>query len=302
METKVNVYQKVTDRIIEQLEKGIVPWQRPWSCDSKTIAVFGGAINYVTRKPYSMLNQMLLGRNGEYLTFKQIKSLGGSVKKGAKAGMVVFYSPYQVKDTKTDEQGNEVEVIKNIPLLKYYHVFHIEDTTGIESKLPAVTTEEVKNENQPIEKAEQIVNGYVARETALKFYNNAPSNRAFYSPATDSVTVPMINQYKVVEEYYSTTFHELTHSTMKSTRCDRKESQGIAAFGSDKYSREELVAELGAAMLCSVAELDNEKAFNNSVAYISSWLKALKNDNKMIVWAASRAEKAAKYIIGGTDK
>jgi antirestriction protein ArdC len=112
------------------------------------------------------------------------------------------------------------------------------------------------------------------------------------------VVVPMLGQYQIVEEYYSTTFHELTHSTMPEYRCNRKNEMGIAAFGSESYSKEELVAELGSAMICNAINIDSEKAFKNSVAYLHGWLSKLKNDNKMIIWAASKAEKAAKYIMG----
>ena len=112
------------------------------------------------------------------------------------------------------------------------------------------------------------------------------------------VVVPKMSQYELIEEYYSTTFHELTHSTGHESRCNRKAETKNSHFGNKSYSREELVAELGSAMLCHFAGIDSDKAFKNSVAYIQSWLKALKNDNKMIVWASSRAEKASKYILG----
>lgn len=285
-----NVYQMVTDKVIEQMNKGIIPWHRPWN------GVADGAINYVTRKPYSLLNQMLLGRDGEWLTFKQIQQQGGKIKKGAKAGIVVFYGKFTyTKETKQD--GSEVTVMEEhtIPVLKYYNVFHIEDCTGIESKL---NSEQPESTVEPAEQAEAIINAYVEREKTLKFQNDKPSNRAYYSPSTDEVVVPMLSQYTEVEEYYSTTFHELTHSTMSESRCNRKADMKQAAFGSKDYSREELVAELGAAMLCTVTNIDSSKAFRNSVAYIQGWLRALKNDNKMIVWAASRAEKAARYIMG----
>jgi antirestriction protein ArdC len=286
----LNVYQMVTDKVIEQMNKGIIPWHRPWN------GVADGAINYVTRKPYSLLNQMLLGRDGEWLTWKQVQQQGGKIKKGAKAGIVVFYGKYvYTKEEKQD--GEEVTIMQEhtIPVLKYYHVFHIEDCTGIESKLAG---EQPGNTVEPAEQAEAIINAYVEREKPLKFQNDKPSNRAFYRPSDDLVVVPMLSQYTEAEEYYSTTFHELTHSTMTEWRCNRKAENKMAAFGSADYSREELVAELGAAMLCTVTNIDNRKAFRNSVAYIQGWLRALKNDNKMIVWAASRAEKAARYIIG----
>lgn len=293
----INVYQMVTDRIVEQMQKGIIPWQRPWT--GLGIAD-GGAINYVTRRPYSFLNQILLGRPGEWLTFNQIKERGGSIKKGAKAGIVVFYKTYTIKKAKrTDENGEQTDVNvyeeHDIPLLKHYHVFHIDDCEGIESKIePNVETSHL----EPIERAEEVINGYLSREESLKFTNDKPSNRAYYSPSADAVVVPMMSQYEIVEEYYSTTFHEFIHSTMPKNRCDRTKENRVASFGSEDYSREELVAETGSAMICSVLGIDCEKAFKNSVAYIQGWMKALKNDNKMIVWAASRAEKAARYIVG----
>ena len=287
-----NVYQMVTDRVIEQMHKGIIPWQKPWHGNA------AGAINYVTRKPYSFLNQLLLGRDGEWLTWKQIKDCGGKLNKGAKAGKVVFYSPFKVTEEKVKADGTKEVEERIIPILKYYPVFHIDDCMGIESKLEDTPVTDA----HPIETAEVIVNGYITGADAPTFHNETPSDRAYYAPLTDTVVVPMINQYTVTEKYYSTTFHELTHSTMKESRCNRKEAQGLAAFGSNDYSREELVAEMGAAMLCSVAGLDNKKAFNNSVAYLQGWLNVLAGDNKMIVWAASRAEKAARYIMGERNK
>lgn len=289
---KGNVYQAVTDRIIAQMEQGIVPWHKPWT------GAADGAINYVSRRAYSVLNQWLLGRDGEWLTFKQVQQCGGRIKKGAKAGMVVFYTQHQYKVMVNveDEDGNvhEEERMKVKPVLRAYNVFHISDCEGIESKIQ----DGVKNDVEPIEQAEKVISEYVSREKELTFRNDSVTDKAYYSPASDMVCVPMISQYDVVEEYYSTTFHELVHSTMKESRCNRKAENKMAAFGSADYSREELVAETGSAMLCTKVGIDCDKAFKNSVAYIQSWLKALKNDNKMIVWAASRAEKAAKYIMG----
>lgn len=287
-----NVYQMVTDKVIEQMEKGIIPWHKPWRG-----GVFGGAVNYVTRKQYSFLNQMLLGKGGEWLSWKQIQDCGGKLKKGAKAGMVVFYTPFVVTEEKVKADGTTEKEEKIIPYLRYYNVFHIDDCTGIESKINS-ENEGQASDLQPVGAAEEIVTGYVTGEDAPKFHNGVPSDRAYYSPLSDTVVVPMISQYDIVEEYYSTTFHELVHSTMKESRCNRKEAQGLAAFGSKNYSREELVAELGSAMLCQQAGLESDKAFTNSVAYLQGWLKALKGDDKLIVWAASRAEKAARFIMG----
>ena len=159
-------------------------------------------------------------------------------------------------------------------MLRYYNVFHIDECEGIESKVQQVE-QQPENQLQPIERAEQVINSYVEREN-LKFNNQSISGDAYYSPMRDEVVVPKLSQYQIAEEYYSTTFHELTHSTMKEGRCNRRQDGSIAAFGGEDYSREELVAELGSAMLCKQVGIDCEKAFKNSVAYIQSWMKALK--------------------------
>ena len=277
-----NVYQIVTDRIIEQMNQGIIPWQKPWH------GVAGGAVSYETQKPYSFLNQFLLGRDGEWLTFNQVKKAGGSVKKGAKAGIVTFFKSYD----KVQENEDGTTETKKSFVLQYYHVFHIEDCDGVQSKRKDNFT---PVEHQPIETAEKVVKEYVDREDTLTL-QITPSNRAYFAPASDSVVVPCMSQYDDIEEFYSTLFHELVHSTGIKKRCDRGLEK--TASKSDEYSREELVAEMGSAMMCNILGIDSEKAFKNSVAYIQSWLRALRNDNKMIVWAASRAEKAVKYIQG----
>lgn len=311
-----NIYQIVTDRIVEQMEQGVIPWQKPWTYAGTGMTNLRNcAINYTTRRPYSMLNQWLLGfRAGEYLTYKQLTELGGKVRKGAKAGMVVFWGQTSVRTRKkrdeegavvTDADGNEeTETVMEerlMPVLKYYNVFHLDDIEGIPSKYADDPEVPEVNDIDPIETAEQIMWDYVLREEKLTFRNDRPSDRAYYSPATDTVVVPMLSQYAVPEEYYSTAFHELTHSTLPAYRCNRKD-EGVAHFGSEKYAREELVAEIGSAMLCNIAGLDCAKAFKNSVAYVKGWLRTLKDNPKWIVWASSRAEKAARYIQYGTQE
>ena len=277
--TKVNVYEMVTNRIIEELEKGVIPWRRPWH------GTLDGAYSRSTKKPYSLLNQMLLGMPGEWLTFNQIKQLGGSVKKGAKSKIVVFWSPIKVKET--DKDGNENEKI--IPYLKYYNVFHISQTTGIEP----LSVEEEKEILKPIEKAENVINAYVEK-SGISF-NAVKSNEAYYSPSNDKVVVPELAQYDDESEYYSTAFHELTHSTGHSSRLNRV--MGTVAFGSEDYSKEELVAEIGAAALCHTCGIETKQAFKNSAAYIQSWLKALHNDKRLIVSASGQAQKAVDMIL-----
>lgn len=281
----MDVYEIVTNRIIEEMEKGIIPWQRPWVGS-------GQCINYVTRKPYSVLNEMLLGQTGEYVTFKQCKKLKGNIKKGAKSKTVVFFE-WVVKE----EEKNGEKVVDKYPILKYYNVFHLSDCDGIQSKLDV--TEMISN--SPIEDAERIINEYEWREKTLKIYRNTTSGQAFYQPSSDKIVVPTINQYPIVEEYYSTLFHEMVHSTGIKKRCDRG-LEVHAAFGSENYSKEELVAEIGSAMLVNKVCMNAEKAFKNSVAYIQSWLTALKNDKRLVVSASAKAKKGVQYILNEKEE
>lgn len=289
MENKV--YQMVTDRIVEQMNNGIIPWHKPWHFAGSENEV---AINYVTRRPYSVVNQWLLMEPGEYLTFKQVSALGGKVKKGAKSRFVVFFTKvtYTVKNEKTGEDEE-----KSYPYLRYYNVFRLCDCEGIESKIKERTDGEVEAVPMCAE-ADAAINDYVFSQPTLSFVNDKPSDSAYYSPAKDMVVVPMAKQYDDIAEYYSTTFHELTHSTMTEGRCNRKQDGAGAFFGTTAYSREELVAEIGSAMLCANFDIDTKKAFRNSIGYLQSWAKNLKNDPKAIVVAATKAEKAARYILG----
>lgn len=281
---KNNVYRMVADRIVEELNKGIIPWQRPWTGSR------AGAINYVSRKPYSLLNQMLLDEAGEFVTFKQVQELGGSIRKGEKSRMVVFFKQYRYEETKDDGTKEQ----KSVPLLRYYNVWHISQCEGIESKLDVQEVQTLHT----IDEQERVIEDYVKR-TGLHFSRHE-SNKAYYSPAEDRVVVPDIDQYSDIAEYYSTTYHELTHSTGHPDRLNRKGITDKAAFGSDTYSREELVAEMGAAMLCNDMGVDISKAFRNSVAYIQGWSQHIMNEPRLFVSAACKAEQAVRYILNET--
>lgn len=275
-----SVYEMVTNRIIEQLEKGIIPWEKPWS------GTRNGAFNRVSKKSYSLLNQMLLKHTGEYATFKQWSELGGKIRKGEKSEIIVFWKVLPIEETKADG----TKEVKQIPFLRYINVFHISQVEGIEP-----LKEDEREEIEPIEKAENVLNDYWTREQIT--VKHIAQNKAFYSPNRDLIQLPLFEQFKNAEEYYSTAFHESVHSTMKKGRCDRAEENRIVAFGSDDYSKEELVAEIGSANLMNIIGIETQKSFRNSTAYIQSWLKVLKNDIKFIVSASSRAEKAVNYIL-----
>ena len=277
-----NVYEMVTERIIEELEKGRIPWQRPWT------GVRSGAYNRISKKPYSLLNQMLLGKSGEWASFKQWTELGGHIRKGEKSSFVTFWKVQEIEEIKEDG----TKEIKQIPLLRYYNVFHISQVEGVEP-----LDMETLNTTEPIETAEKIFKDYVTRE-GIRVEQTA-SNEAYYSPTFDLIHLPLIEQFTRAEEYYSTAFHEATHSTMKENRCNRQEDRKgkLVAFGSEEYSKEELVAEIGSANILNLLGIETDHSFQNSTAYIQSWIKALRNDVKMIVSASSKAEKATKYIL-----
>lgn len=274
------VYEIVTNRIIEELEKGVIPWRKPWTGGR------GGAYNRISRKPYSMLNQMLLKHGGEYATFKQWQSLGGKVRKGEKSEIVTFWKMIETETAKADGTTEK----KIIPMLRYFSVFHVSQIEGVEP------LEKPFEDVEPIEAADKIIVDYVSRE-GLTFVETV-TDEAYYSPSRDLVQVPAKEQYGAIAEYYSTTFHELTHSTGHAKRLNRLTTGIKAAFGGEDYSREELIAEIGAASLLNHLGIETPDTFKNSAAYVQSWLKALRGDARMIVAAASRAEKAVGYILG----
>ena len=273
----MDIYAAVTDRIIEQMEQGVIPWQKPWISNSK-------AISHATGKPYSLLNQLMLGRPGEYLTFKQCQEAGGKVKKGEKASMVVFWKWIEQEDEETHEK-------KEVPCLRYYNVFHIDQCEGISPR--HTETLHMPDGAEAIEEAQEIIYDYLGREGVKLLHTEG--DRAFYKPSTDEVVLPIRKQFMSTAEYYSTVFHELTHSTGHASRLNRLTSP--AFFGSEAYSKEELVAEIGAAALVSHVGLETASSFRNSAAYIQNWLGVLKGDKRFIVSAAGRAEKAVNLIL-----
>ena len=278
-----SVYEMVTDRIIEQLESGVIPWEKPWT------GVKSGAFNRVSKKSYSLLNQMLLKHDGEYATFKQWQDLGGKVCKGERSEIIVFWKVLPIEE----EQEDGEKVTKQIPLLRYINVFHISQVDGVEP-LPQDELHDI----EPIEKAETVLKDYWTRENIT--VEHVKGNRAYYSPTRDMICLPLFEQFTDANEYYSTAFHESVHSTMQESRCNRKEERKnkLVAFGSEEYSKEELVAELGSANLMNIIGIETKKSFRNSLAYIQNWLSVLRNDVKFIVSASSKAEKAVNYILG----
>ena len=292
---KIDAYQMVTDRICELLEQGFIPWDKPWA--SAKSCAWSGHDGHA----YTLLNQFLLADpqkkykgwdelmddiSGEWVTFKQAADRGGNVKKGQHGRKVVFFSMVPQKD----EDGNETG--KLIPVISWSTVFKISQCEGVEQKFHTdCGTLYDFDANQT---ADEVADSYISRE-GIKLVKRH-SDRACYSPVTDTVTIPLPEQFKNNAEYYSTLFHELTHSTGHPKRLDRIVK--TAAFGDQDYSIEELVAEIGSASILATLGVENERTFRNSTAYIQGWLKALRNDKRLIVTASAKAEKAIKLIFG----
>ena len=280
-----SVYAVVTDRILDQLRQGVVPWHKPWAA--------GLPKNLNTGKPYRGVNVLVLGcapyASTYWLTYKQAQARGGHVRKGEKSWPVVFWKWIDGKQVdETDSPALDPEPKpRKFPILRYYRVSNVEQCDSIEA--PKV---EARTHN-PIEAAESIVDGF--RNCPRIEHKNR--TRAFYHPALDFVNIPVPELFDSGEAYYSVLFHELMHSTGHPSRLNRKGITDLQGFGSHEYSKEELVAELGAAMLCGVSGIENH-TINNSAAYIQSWLRALQDDHKLVVLAAAQAQKAADCIQG----
>lgn len=305
----MDVYEIITERIIKELEKGRIPWDKPWIAAGSGAAAF----RHVNCKPYSLLNQFLLEKPGEYVSWKDVQNENAKmqkknndfkttfckVKKDEKASIVVGWIPKEIKPTqKQIEQAEETGIPlkkKTIPIPKYYYVYHIDQCEGISPKMkPPVLPNGVESD----EKAEEIIDTYVTREGIRLQY--VEGDRAFYRPSTDEITLPTKAQFKNTSEFYGTAFHEMVHSTGHISRLNRLVKE--AAFGNEEYSKEELVAEIGSAALLNQCNLETEHSTRNTAAYVQSWLKVLQNDKKFIFGAASRAENAVKFILGESTK
>jgi len=277
---KNQAYDRIADRITALLEQGTVPWHKPWKART------GLPRNFVSQKPYRGINVFLLiamcYESPLWLTCRQANRLGGSVRKGEKACPVVFWKQTIYEDKQSGEE-------KKKRLLRFYHVFNVAQCEGI-TFAPAP----VEAPANGISKPEDIV-ANMPQRPEIKH----GMTRAYYSPHEDCVGLPVRERFERTEDYYSTVFHELVHSTGHEKRLNRPTLTETAGFGSNPYCKEELIAEMGAAFLCGQAEI-GERTIDNSAAYLSGWLEQLRNDKMLIVQAAAQAQKAADFILGRT--
>ncbi len=274
------VYEIITSKIIEKLEAGTVPWHKPWSGGSGL-----AARNFTSKHVYRGMNTILTNMQGyssEYWgTIKQISKAGGKVNKGEKATQIIFWKFLDGLDANGEA--------KQIPMLRYYNVFNLEQTTGVDYERPII---EEQKEFRIIESCEKILDNLPIGKPRLVHQQQ----RACYFPLEDKINMPKKETFEKNTEYYSVLFHELGHATGHENRLKRAGIMDRHAFGSCDYSKEELVAEITASFMNGAAGILHETV-DNSTAYIQSWLRKFKDDPKMIVQAAGKAQKAADYLL-----
>jgi antirestriction protein ArdC len=284
----MDVYALVTEKIVNLLEQGVVPWRRPWI---KT----GLPRNLISNKPYRGVNLFLLSASKftspYWLTLRQANQLGGFVRKGEESTVAVFW---KIEETESSEQADERETNQKEQrqfLLRYYRLFNQEQCElprRVTDKLPKI---EIR-QHEPIMACAEIIGCMPNAPTILH-----EGSKAYYSPVTDIVTLPRPELFISVEEYYASAYHELVHSSGHQNRLARESIIEIATFGSHASGVEELVAEMGAAYLCAESGI-SPAAVENQAAYIDNWLAELRNDRKLVMRAAAQAQNAMDYVLG----
>lgn len=283
-----DVYSRITDKIITDLEQGVRPWLRPWNADHAA-----GRISRPLRHngiPYKGINVIMLWSAATvkgyacplWLTFKQALELGGNVRKGETGELVVYAD--RITRTETDQKGEEIE--REIPFLKGYTVFNAEQCEGLPAHYSATAETPALTPLQRIEAADRF---FAATGADIRH----GGTRAFYAQGPDYVQMPPFETFRDAESYAATLAHELTHWTKHDKRLAR--DMGRVKWGDEGYAREELVAELGSAFLCADLGITPEIREDHA-AYIASWLEVLKGDKRFIFSAASHAQRAADYL------
>lgn len=280
MKTKAEIQAEITALVVEQLEKGIVPWRKPFN----SAGVLPTSL--VTGKTYGGINLLLLSMLGaEYsspywLTYREAEKRGGNIKRGEKGFPVIKWSIYDRKNSETGETAKAF-------FLKQFVVFNIEQAENVSAP------EMVKREPISIpEGVDNILNSYVNKPSIFRTTREG----AYYSPVLDTIHLPLDEQFVSGAEYAHTLAHELVHSTGHESRLNRFNETGKPEhFGSENYAKEELVADIGAQMVCAQAGIDID--LPNTASYVAGWLKALNNDTSLILSASTKAQKACEYML-----
>lgn len=294
----------VTDEIIKLMEQGVCPWNRPWFANDipknlKTKTEYKG-FNKLMLLSMKMANQY---ESNYWLTFKQSKTLGGTIKKGSKATPIIYFNKTYLiqfsdesKSWKSEKEKKQIlkkdpyaTIEKESLLLRYYNVFNLDQIENIESP---------KENKQTIENIEKLDN--IEKNWTDKPKINFGGNKACYIPSKDEICLPPKENFKGTAEFYTTKWHELGHSTGARKRLARKEVLNANIFGNEDYSKEELTAEIFASSMLALAGIN--KTINNNAAYIQNWLEQLRNDENMLIHAAARAQKAVDYVLSFSNE
>jgi antirestriction protein ArdC len=315
-EGQQKIYDMVTNMILDAMKKEKLFWRKTWDGTKSPNPIGVFARNFKSNKPYRGANYWMtnfvapsLGKTSPYfLTFKQVKDLGGTVKKGSKSFPIVYYNFFYIVTVPTRKNISEEQYrsytkqqrdelgAKKLPMIMYYSVFNALDIEGID--FPSIdTVAVVKSEKEKIESCEAIVSGMPKRPDIRH-----GGDRAFYTTSDDHVQMPVIDSFEKEQEYYGTLFHELVHSTGHQSRIGRKFGR---VFGDKDYAYEELTAELGASYLCAEGGI-LYFTMKNSAAYLQSWQKNLEEimqgDNKFFLNAAAQAQRASDFILGISEE
>ena len=289
-ETKLSIFDRVTQKIIADLEQGVRPWQKPWSGSNAAPRIIRPLRH--SGEPYNGVNILLLWdaainsgfQNPTWMTFKQAEDYGAHVRKGEKASLVVYAN--KITKTETDaDTGKDIE--REIPFLKGYSVFNVEQIEGLPETF--LLPPQAPAEPSGISRLENVE--HFIRNTGAVIRHGG--DRAYYTEGSDHVQMPVIDAFRDSESYYGTLTHELTHWTKHTSRMNR--DFGRVVWGDEGYAKEELVAEIGSAFLCADLGITPEVREDHA-AYIESWLKALKNDKKLIFTAAAHASRAVEFM------
>ena len=292
---RFDLYQTVTDRIVELLEAGVAPWRSPVIGSH-----VGQPVSLTTGKPYRGVNVFLLAmsaaangyRSRHWMTYKQAAERGGQVRKGERSTLAVFWKLYETEDRKTGEPAR-------VPLLRYYNLFNADQVDG--AAVPDAPDGHAKTDrvHRPLAECERIIRGFGPERGGPAFAEGGTVPA--YVPAEDAVRVPPAGRFVSGELYYTAVFHELGHATGHPSRlarwADAGDAGGFARRGTDGYRREELVAEMTAAFLCGEAGI-GPATVEDSASYLAGWVRALRGDKRLIVTAAGQAQKAADRILG----
>ena len=289
---QTDLYREVTDRIIAALEAGTIAWRQPWD------PAAGRPASMSTRRPYRGINAILLGlaageegyRSRWWGTYRQIGELGGQVRRGETSVQVVFWKQLEVTDP--GEQAEDADQVRRVPLLRPFRVFNAGQADHLPGRFRATETAAPELSGQP----QDVLGGYLAADGPRLVHAEGASPH--YDTGRDQIVLPAPRQFAAREAYYATAFHEAAHSTGAPSRLARLGVAEFDHFGSGRYAREELVAEIGGAMLCTATGVATEASLrDDSAAYIADWLNALGEDRRLVVLAASQAERASDRVL-----